>query len=54
MESHEVVGKGYVNTENSQMASIGAIFSSTYHTNPWPNLSASYGELQLSACTQAS
>ena len=37
--SHEVVGKGYVNIENSQMVSIGAIFSSKYHTkqlNLWP------------------
>ena len=40
--SHDVVGKGYVNTENRQMASIDAIFTSTYHTkqlNPWPNSS---------------
>ena len=29
--SHEVAGKTYVNSENSQMASIGAIFTSTYH-----------------------
>ena len=40
-----MVGKGYINTENSQMASIIAIFISTYHTkqlNPWqPNSSAS-------------
>ena len=39
-----VAGKGYVNTENSQMVSIGAIFTSTYHTkqlNPWPNSLAS-------------
>ena len=42
--SHEVAGKGYVFTKTSQMASIGAIFTSTYHTkqlNPWPNSSAS-------------
>ena len=30
MGNHEVVGKGYVNIENSQMVSIGAIFSSKY------------------------
>ena len=30
--SHKVVGKGYVFTKNSQMASIGAIFTSTYQT----------------------
>ena len=42
--SHEMMGKGYVNAENTQMASIGIIFCSTYHTkqlNPWPNSSAS-------------
>ena len=41
--THIVAGKGYVYTENSQMASIGAIFNSTYHTklqNPWPCSSA--------------
>ena len=35
---HEKAGIIYVNTENSQMASIGAIFTYTYHTkqlNPW-------------------
>ena len=40
-----MVGKGYVITKNSQMASIGAIFTSTCHTkqlNPWPNSSASH------------
>ena len=31
--SHEVAGKGYVKTENNQMASIGVIFSSRYHNN---------------------
>ena len=39
-----MVGKGYVFTKTSQMASIGAVFTSTYHTkqlNPWPNSSAS-------------
>ena len=30
--SHEVVGRGYIHTENSQMASIEAIFTSAYHT----------------------
>ena len=33
-------GKGYVNTENNQMAYIGAIFTSSYHTkqlNPLTN-----------------
>ena len=43
--SHEVMGRGCVSTENSQMAYIGVIFSSTYHTrqlNPWPNSSASH------------
>ena len=41
--SHKVAGKGYINTENSQMAYIGAIFSSTYQTKqlyPWINSSA--------------
>ena len=38
------MGKGSVNTENSQMVSVDAIFTSTYHTkqvDPWPNSSAS-------------
>ena len=53
--SHEVVVKGYVSSENSQMASIGTIFTSTYHTkqlNPWQNSSASHVENYswLSAC----
>ena len=42
--SHEVADNGDVNSENNQMASIGPIFTSTYHTkqlNPWPNSSAS-------------
>ena len=55
MGSHEVVGKGYVFTKSSQMASIGVIFTSTYHTkqlNPWPNSSASrvVNYSQMSAC----
>ena len=42
--SYEVVGKSSIKTENSQMASIGAIFSFTYYTkqiNLWPTLPAS-------------
>ena len=39
-----MAGKGYIKTENSQMASNIAVFTSTYHTkqlNPWqPNSSA--------------
>ena len=52
--SHKVAGKGYINTENSQIISIGAIFNSTYHTkqlNPWPNSPSSYNsDLQLAMC----
>ena len=53
--SYEVVGKGYVNTENNQMAFIDAIFSSTYHIkqlNPWPTSSSSFVLIYnwLSAC----
>ena len=43
--SHKVVSKGYVNPENSQMASTGAIFTPTYHIKqlkPWQNSPASY------------
>ena len=29
--SREVASKGYVKTDNSQMAFVGIIFSSTYH-----------------------
>ena len=48
-------GKGYVFTKNSQMASIGALFTSTCHSkqlNPWPNSSTSgvVNHSQLSAC----
>ena len=55
MGSHEVADNGDVNSENNQMASIGTIFTSTYHTkqlNPWPNSSAScvVNYSQLSAC----
>ena len=50
-----MTGKGYVFTKTSQMASIGAVFTSTYHTkqlNPWPNSSASrvVNYSWLSAC----
>ena len=55
MGSHEVVGKLYIFTKTSQMASIGATFTSTYYTNqlnPWLNSSASrmMNYSQLSAC----
>ena len=55
MGSHKVAGKGYVFTKTSQMTSVGAIFTSTYHTkqlNPWPNSSASrvVNYSRLSAC----
>ena len=55
MGSHKVEGKGYIFTKTSQMASIGAIFVSTYHTkqlNPWPNSSANHvvNYSWLSAC----
>ena len=55
MGSHEVTGKGYVFTKISQMASIGIIFTSTYHPkqpDTWPNSSASrvVNYSQLSAC----
>ena len=29
-ESHKVAGKGYISTENSQMVSIGTIYTFTY------------------------
>ena len=52
--THEVAGKDYVNTENSQMASIDAIFTSTYHTKQLCKSMAkfilSYGELQWAIC----
>ena len=55
MSSHELTGKGYINTENSQIAFIGTIFTSTHHTkqlNPWPNSLASHvvNYSQLSVC----
>ena len=55
MGSHKVAGKGYVFTKTSQMASIGVIFTSTYHAkqlNPWPNSLPSrvVNYSQLSAC----
>ena len=40
----EVAGESYINTENTQMAFIGDIFTSTYYTKqlyPWLNTSAS-------------
>ena len=42
--SHEVAGKSCIHTENSHIASIGAISTSTYHTkqlNAYPTSSAS-------------
>ena len=50
-----MVGKGYVFTKISQMASIGTNFTSKYHTkqlNSWPNSSASrvVNSSRLSAC----
>ena len=38
--SHKVADKGQIFTKTIQMVSIGAIFTSTFHTkqlNPWPN-----------------
>ena len=54
-EATKWAGKGYVFTKTNQMASIGVIFTSTYHTkqiNPCPNSSASHvvNYSQLSAC----
>ena len=53
--SHKVVSKGYVNPENRQMASTGAIFTPTYHIkqlNPWQNSSVGHvvNYSWLSAC----
>ena len=53
--SHEVEGNGYVFTNTSQVASIGAIFASKNHTkqlNPCPNSSPSHvvNYSWLSAC----
>ena len=50
-----MAGKGYIFTKTGQMAPIGAIFISTYHTkqlNPWPRSSAScvVSYSWLSAC----
>ena len=55
MGSHKVPGKGYVNTKTSQMASIGAIFTSTYHTKQLRKsmaklISQSCAELQVAVC----
>ena len=53
--SHKVAGKAYIFTKNSQMTSVGSIFTSTCHTkqlNPWLISSAScvMNHSQLSAC----
>ena len=56
MRSHEVAGKGYVFTKTSQMASIGVIFTSTYHTkqlNPWPNQPIMLLFLSIMLCCSA-
>ena len=50
-----MVVKGYVTTKTNQMASIGVIITSTYHTkyiDTWPNSSAScvMSYSWLSAC----
>ena len=50
-----MAGKGCVVTKTSQMASIGAIFTTTYHTkqlNPWPKSPVSHAVKysQPSAC----
>ena len=45
MDSHEVMGKGYIITKTSQMTSTGAILTLIYHTkqqNPWPNSSGNH------------
>ena len=57
VRSHEMAGKGYVFSKNSQMTSIGAIFTSTYHTkqlNPWTNSLANHVVIHswLSACQE--
>ena len=57
MGSYEVAGKGYIFTKTSQMALIGVIFTSTYHTkqlNSWPNSSASHvvNYSRLSICQE--
>ena len=44
VRSHEMAGKVYIHTENSQIVSIGAISTSTYHTkqlNAYPSSPAS-------------
>ena len=49
--SHKLVGSSYVHTENSQMTSIGAIFTSTYYIKSMAKLiSQLWGELQLAFC----
>ena len=56
-DSHKVMKKGYMNTENIKMTSIGAIFTAAYHIkqlNPQPNSSSSHvvNYSQLSACQE--
>ena len=50
----KMVGNGYVNTENSQMALISAIFSSTYSKKAVKSManltSQSCSDLQLVVC----
>ena len=52
--SRKVTGRGYVNTENSQMASIGVIFSSIYHKKQLKSMgklrkSCHFGELYIAS-----
>ena len=53
--SHKVASIDYIWTENSQMTSVSAISTSTYHTkqlNPWPNseVNCVMNHSRLSAC----
>ena len=50
MGSQEVAGKGYINTEQSQMVCIGAIFKATYHTEQLKLISHPCGKLQGTDC----
>ena len=53
MRSHEMMGKGYVFMKNSQMASIGAIFTSILHKaakSLAKLISQLCGELQSAIC----
>ena len=53
--SRKVTGRGYVNTENSQMTSIGVIFSSIYHKKQLKSMgkliskSCHFGELYIAS-----